>query len=305
MPETSFPSAQQIATTEIDTDSPITEPLLTKFRDRDVTLIDQMAKHGGPSSVGAGSDISYEGDVVIAANQSLGGMHNYNNLMINSGVVVTVDRYVIIMAKGTVTIAGTMDGTGQGPLGGAAVSTGVTGLPGQDGAGGGSGGAGGGSSAYAGGAGGKGGVFGDLVAGGAGAVDTIGGAGTAISLRTKGAALLARLLFGGGGGGSGAGSGTNASGAGGKGGAGIIIIAPIIILTGGSLVANGAAGESVGGSEGSGGGGGGGVIYLATKSFTGTTPGQPAGGAAGTEPSGAGRAGGAAGAGLVQIDIYS
>ena len=90
MPESSFPSAQQIATTETDFKSPVTEPLLEKYRLRDVTLIDQMAKHGGPSSVGAGSAISYEGDVVIASNQTLEGLHYYNTLTINNGVTVTV-----------------------------------------------------------------------------------------------------------------------------------------------------------------------------------------------------------------------
>jgi len=208
-------------------------------------------------------------------------------LLINSGVIN-------FNAVGQNAITGT---TGAGSAGKNA------------GYGGGTGGGGGGAGvSNAGAVGGNGPYFGipwtSVSAGSAGSVGNPGGNGKA-SFGTPGPKLITNwyALGEGASGGSGGGDGTNAGGNGGASGGLIVIFAPsILVASGSSVTANGAAGgNGAGGSAGGGGGGGGGTAIIAAGFITngagGTYTPTATGGAYGTSP-GTGGHGGTGGNGV-------
>lgn len=262
-----------------------------------------------PSSVGVGSPVAYEGDVTISVSQGLEGLHYYNTLTINGGVTVTVGKYLILVAREAITVAGTITANGQGMPGGAggggAGGNSTAGTDGRVGAGGG----GGGGLSNPGKVGGSASQFGETFAGGSAGTSggANGGVGTALSARYKSALVATVLssLMGGAGGGGGEGDG----GAGGAGGGVIVLIAPRINLSGATITANGAAGANAPGAtnSGGGGGGGGGLIFIETQEYTAPSTMTAIGGAGGTEASGGGNGtdGGAGGAGVVQVNIVA
>lgn len=302
-----FSPSNRIALSRITEGKPGTEELFAIYRQRDIELIEKMSNFGGPASTGAGSAITYEGDVVISTNQTLSGLHYYNNLTINSGVVVAADKPLIIMSRSTINASGaTITANGYGALGGVgtytSIGTGFNGANQTFGNGGKNGvaGTGGGGGAFnvdnIGGGGGAS-IIGELLfSGGAGGSSGAGGNGPAIPLHMIGVILLASCGVAPGGAGGGA---SSSAASGGNGGGIIILIAPTVILTGGALTANGAAGADSGNAGG--GGGGGGIIHIKTKSYSAGTSMTVTGGAGGVAP----QVGGIGSAGIKQIDIYS
>lgn len=204
---------------------------------------------------GDGSD----GDFILEADCTIGGIKNYKRVFIKAGVTVSVNQQLVIKATGSVVIAGTINGNGspgangKGGAGGAMGGDGgwITGddssdkhreaTAGQDGTGGGYGGAGSGanSSTYA--------------AGGS-------------------SCIRIGIDYGGNGGGGGGGAEASSgytSGGGGGGGYGISIIAPeVALLEGSKISADGGNGEN--GEHyytAPGGGGGGGTINIISNSI--------------------------------------
>jgi len=243
---------------------------------------------GAPFSSGSsGADGAFNPSSNTTVTLPANGILNYTTVTIPAGVTV---RYVrdpalpnvpaIILATGDVTIAGTIDVSGESAL---QVINNIT-----DRSQGGAGGPGG----YAGGRGGgvqvnrlggtglgpggaRGGLeIAGLVRNGAGAsYGTQGGAGNSgvPAGSVYGTSLLTPLLGGsGGGGGSGAEAANGKTGAGGGGGGGAILIAASGALTvSGSVLARGGNGGTVvDGASGPGGGGSGGAIRLAAPSVT-------------------------------------
>ncbi len=362
MAETFFTSGNQMVTTEIDVDSPTTEGLMSKIKGRDVELSDKIQGLGGTGA---------DGDVTITANTDLYGIKHYNNLTINSGVIVTVrkvsagsgtvstttttatfsvahglrvgDRIrittgaqaneegvvvridsstsvlirtsfsanqsnqswnkvetgipLLIFARGTVTINGSINADGAGGTGGTCSA--VTGVSnnGESFAGGGSGGGGGdgsdsgsyapdgGSSSYL-----------NLVSpGGNGGYN--GGNGGNGSPAPSSRFSIGEVL-----GGAGGGGGRNWGGEGGDGGGGVYIEAPTIVINSvATITCNGTNGAGGAGTNyGGGGGGGGGVIFLRYKSLTINGTLTAAGGTGGIATAGDG---GNGGAGVVYTEI--
>lgn len=295
MAESFFTSGNQMVTTEIDVDSPVTEGWMSKVKGRDVELSDKIVGLGGTG---------VDGDVTITTNTTLSGIKRYNNFTINAGVTVTIEqgKPLIIFARGTVTINGIIDGDGKGALGGISANSGANGDCG-------SGGGGGGGYSGAGANGGPSNYLGENRPGGSGGSmgNNNGGAGSSLS-------NLKRFMYeigltGGSGGGAGGIGNTGVSGAGGNGGGVIIIVAPtIIVASGATIKANGANGANgVGGgsasSYGGGGGGGGGLIYAQAKSYTSTGTIQVNFGTGGTDDGSNNGAGGNGGAGVIDVEI--
>lgn len=209
---------------------------------------------------------------------------------------------LIIFARGTVTINGTINADGAGGIGGE--NTDITGVTndGEDTIGGGSGGGGGGqASAVAGAKGGYTSYYGIISAAGNGGDNSVGGNGSA--------APMSRLYYicpidkmGGAGGGGGGAGGTDGGQDGGDGGGCIYIEAPnIVINNGAAITCNGTNGGNTTSNYGAGGGGGGGVIFLRYKSITNNGSLSVTGGTGGT--SGTGYAGGNGGAGVIYNEI--
>lgn len=259
-----FSTGNQVLPTQVDTGSSGNELLFGQLLARDEELLARMLEFGGPSSVIGGSAVAFEGDVTIAANQSLSGLHYYNNLTINSGITVTADEPLIIVFNGTMDMQGaTIDADGQGGLGGTGASE-----KGQDGCIASGGSAGGGVSL-----GGDGGDSRPSLA------LTPGGVCTGLSAGADGTPLpafqIAAILmnaFGLTRGGAGGGASVSPSTSGtvpGKGGGIVIIIGPNFIGTGGTVTANGTDGTGADGSpqDVGPGGGGGGLAYLKVKSY--------------------------------------
>ena len=186
-------------------------------------------------------------DVTLSANTNLSGIKQYRNLTINSGVTVTIDEGypLILLATGTVTVNGTIEGGGQGAPGGLGGGTVTSNGEAGSAAFLGGAGAGGGDSATHSGA--YGGSTQNL------RFQSVSGAGGAPG-GNGGAAPLARVLFGpfdhsgyqgGAGGGGGAeDSGTGVDGGvGGSGGGYLYIEAQSVVVGGsGTVRCNGAAG---------------------------------------------------------------
>lgn len=237
------------------------------------TTVDAGDIYMGPSATGSGSTAAHEGTVTISASQALSGIHFYTDFTLDAGDTLTIADFagrLCIVATGTITINGTIDGVGAGSAGGTAIPTTYTwneafdgvGLPGMSQPGGGGGGAGGGGV-------------------------TAGTAGVQLTGETY-VSGHPMFLGGGSGGGSGAPTISGTGGTGGNGGASIILIAPTVILGAASVLNTSGAAGSTSASAGAGGGGGGGAgnVYVFCRSFTDngatfTQTGGAAGGGAG------------------------
>jgi len=307
-----------IPDSDIDTDSPVTQSLMTLLRNNPLAMVEGAS--GAPRIKRAAFDATVlllwpydygngsDGAKTVSADENITlGAYNYTTYVIDATKIVTVtEKICIIRATTSITINGKINAAGLGQGGRAARTSPGDGVSGNDGTYGGSSGAGGGADdgSYSGGDGGS--VY--NTAGGTGSVG-IGGAGSAQSTNGK----RRRIDFGditigsGAGGGSGA-VGTTSSGGGGSGGAGggcIVLIAPIVTIgSAGELNASGLdGGNGSGNREGGGGGGGGGAIIIATPSggYSVTAGGvvSYAGGAGGTAGSSA-YAGGAGATGWLE-----
>jgi len=250
----------------------------------------------GGSVAGDGSD-----GAVTLTTSTVSGPKQYNatTLSVTAANTVTHDTVgvkYIYNATGTITINGTITGTGVGYPGGTGAPAGS--LSGRGGAGPGGGGAIHSQSAAVGGGGG--GSFGAGGRGGAASGTTFGCAG--------GAALSFGEIGGSGGGGGQADGTSGAGGAPGAGGAKLLFIAAdtISLPSGGVVNALGGAATNASASNGGGGGGGGGgdVWFISTKSSGGVN--LAAGstvnvtGGAGSNDNGTGGGGGGGGGGRVR-----
>ena len=231
----------------------------------------------GPSSTGSGSTQAHEGAVTISSNTSLAGIHFYTTFALTSGTTITVPsgkRCLVIVAKESISIAGTLNATGAGGPGGGVSQSGT---PGTDQPGGSSGNGGQYSIKVDGGA-----WAAKKGGSGAGAVPaTVHGSRLSVS-RTGPEALIGFSPYGlvGGSGGSGGGTGANpgrggAGGRGGNGGGSIVLIAPTVTLestavitTNGTNGSNGGTGNRDAGGGGGGGGGGAGNVWVLCGAFT-------------------------------------
>lgn len=294
MAESFFTSGNQIVTTEIDVDSPYTEGLISKVKGRDVELSNKIIGLGGTG---------IDGDVTITANTNLSGIKHYNNFTINAGVTVTIDqgKPLIIFARGTVTINGTIEGDGKGGLGGTGI--GSYGLFGGSGASGGSDpisivlGYNGGNSAH------YWRINGGIASFPGGGIGQDGIQTTDKLTHLPNVGPSGESL---GGASGGAGCNANASyGRGGNGGGFVYIEAPTVIINTMAIIRcngnNGVNGRSGYSQAGGGGGGGGGVIFIRLKNITNNGTLSVTAGYGGN---GYGYgAGGAGGAGVVYLEI--
>lgn len=222
---------------------------------------------------GDGSD----GDFIPDADCTIGGVKNYKRVFIKAGVNVSVNQQLVIKATDSVVIAGTINGNGS------------PGANGNGGAGGAKGGNGGwapneGSSQK----------VRNATAGKDGTGGGYGGAGGGYRY-TSGAAggsspnVFRIAIYGGNGGGGGGADYTTEnqiSGGGGGGGYGISIIAPEVVLLGGSKIsAEGGKGEDGAWSneKAPGGGGGGGAVKIICDTIANEGNISTAGGRAGTK----------------------
>ena len=282
--------------------------------DRTYTFPDRSFTYGagdvymGPSSTGSVSTAAHEGTATIAASQALSGVHFYTNFTLDAGQTLTIADdagRLCIVATGTITINGTIDGIGAGGQGG---TVGTVASP-TDGRAGGSGtaqpgGGGGGGTSNAGGDGGSG---GPAHGGRGGDVGVSGAQGPNNTGELIGLAHPLGIL-GGGGGGAGGNGAANAGAVGGNGGASIVLCAPAVVLGAASVLNTSGANGGNGGNnaQGSGGGGSAGNVYVFCSSYTnnGATFTATAG-AAGTGGAGTAANGAAGRAGLRQINIYA
>lgn len=221
----------------------------------------------GPGSIASGSTMSHSSTESNWSGTQT-GLHAFTAVTIPNGNTVTCGgRWIVIWARDSITIGGTLTASGTGIAGG----TGGTGAGAAGNAGTSQPGGGGGISSSppdnAGGVGG--GVIWNgftIVSGGAG--------GTAGTAQTTGTALLGQVGdwwgFGGGSGGAGGGDGANTAGSGGAGGGSIVLIAPTITLDATAILnTSGANGTNGAGNDtGGGGGGGAGNIIMHCQSYT-------------------------------------
>ena len=265
----------------------------------------------GPTAMGAGSTRTHEGTVTIATNQTMSGVHFYNNFTLNSGTTITIPaggQRLVIVATGTITINGTINGTGAGSPGGSGGTNGSNG----NGQAGGGGGGGPGVIYLAGGSGGASMVHGVPLRFGGSAGFGVGSGGAAAQITGSDAPLFVEpySVFGGAGGGGGgnyddANNPVVPGGTGGPGGGSIVLLAPAVTLaSSATLNTSGVAGAgSTASFPGGGGGGGAGNLLIHCRTFTdnGATVIQN-GGAGGANLWGVN--GGAGAAGVKQIFIY-
>jgi len=262
-----------------------------------VDMVTGLVYHG-PTTVGAGSTVSHEGTVTISSSQAHSGIHFYTDFTLNAAQTLTIAdaaHRLIIVATGTITINGTIDGIGAGSVANATTELRANGFSQPGGGGGGNVAS---TNAIAGGSTLIHGVIAQL-GGSAGGVGVTGGTGA----QQLGASLPIGHPFsimGGGGGG-------NTLVAGGVGGASIVLIATTIVL-GAAAVFNtsgtaGASGDIAG--RGGAGGGGAGNVYMFCRTFTdsGATF-TMTGGAAGLFHT-TGANGGAGASGVKQINIHA
>lgn len=271
-------------------------------------VIDAGDCYKGPSSCGSGSTRTHEGTVTVASNGDYSGIHYYTDFTLNSSVTMTIPAgsgRLVVIASGTITINGTITGSGGGllaaPTGDANAGQTASNGTDQPGGGGGSGNAG------------NGGVGGSVLCHGltilAGGAAGVGGAGTAGTQLSGSTAIIDALAnhYGGAPGASGSGNTAQTGGSGGRGGASLILIAPTIVLANTATLNTTGAGGGVGAAANCGGGGGGGAgnIYAAARSYTdnGATFTQT-GGVGGAAGAGGGNGGDGA-AGVTQINIYA
>ena len=250
----------------------------------------------GPSSMGSGSTAGHEGNITIAANQALSGIHFYADFTINAGIVATIDsgaQRLVIVATGTITINGTIEGTGKG----------INDEPARRGLAMGFSQAGGGGVGGSGGGVGQPGYSGRTIYGGASAAGSGTGGTPAQASSTNVAIDHPYAIYGGGPGGSGGTTGTGLSTTGGVGGASVVLVAPTVVLGASSVInTSGLGGENSSGTKGASGGGGAGNFYVFARQYTdnGCTF-TMTGGVGGTNNG----TGGAGAAGVKQINLYA
>jgi hypothetical protein len=280
--------------------------------------INKIVSGGGTTSLTLQTALQYTYTDSGASQSQVVKIPRYNNVTCPSGTW-TVPSWngdtggiLVLAAKGTVTITGTINATGVGFQAGAQVSGADVG--GQQGEG--TSGGGGGTSSSANGNGGGGGGTGSGLDGGAGGggggngtsgqnggagQQPSGGAGGA----TAGSSDLTVAVFGGGGGSGSAGrNGSNIGYAGGPGGGAIFIFAKTINITN-SITINGTNGANATTNNGGGGGGGSGGSFLiacntATLNSSLVTAVGGTGGTAGTS-NGGNRQGGNGGVGRIAL----
>jgi hypothetical protein len=295
----------------------------TGFSAGDLVLIHQSKSTGAGawelnkiSSTGTGTNwtMSYALINSYVTGAQVYRLAQFNNVTIGNGHTLTgvswsgtAGGIVALLAKGTITVTGTISGNSIGFSGGANSSAdnvvGWTGL-GTNGtatsrstSANSTGGGGGGANLTAPGGGGGG---GHAAAGSNGTV-LVGTGGDA-----GGTASLTTAIFGGGGAGGGRGNNSYESGAGGKSGTLIFLIGKTITVTGGitSNGENGANATGVGGTThggGGGGGSGGGILIKGQNISLGSTVVTATGGTGGTGISGGGN-GGAGSVGRIHVD---
>jgi hypothetical protein len=265
----------------------------------------------GPVGCATGSTRTHEGSVTVSSNGNYSGIHYYSNFTLNSGVTMTIPAgsgRLVIIASDTITINGTISGSGGGV--GAGGSGGVNdGSNGVDGTAQPGGGGGGGANAPPanGGSGGRVLLHGVALSagGGGGGYATNGSAGTTVT----GSSLAFAFMdcVGGASGGGGGGDTVSVGAQGGRGGASIILIAPLIVLASTCTLNTRGENGSNGGAiyRGGGGGGGAGNVYARCRSYVdnGATFTQTGGSGGTWGGSGAGN-GGAGAAGVKQILLY-
>jgi hypothetical protein len=235
------------------------------------------------------------------------GVYYHTTFVLNAGHTLNLANgtTVVIYARDSIVIDGTLSANGDGAAGGAGGSGGGGGGGGAN-AGLGSASAGGGGGGITGGSGGNGGTasyLGRTQNGGAGAgASGNGGSGTTHPIDQTRYIYDDRIGSGGGGGGSGSAGGPGGNG--GNGGGCIILISPsITINSGSSITANGVNGQNGGSTGGAGGGGGaGGFIGAITESLTNDGTQTVTAGTGGTGDATAGDGGNGA-AGLIEIVI--
>jgi hypothetical protein len=230
---------------------------------------------------GSSGEIAFEGSVVITASMALSGTHYYQDFTVNSGVVLTVDHFVVY-AAGTITINGTINGVGGGSPGNADNTTTLTVDPASNGNG---GGGGGGGSDSAGGNGARGGgslISASLVGVGGSPGNGSSSSGFAgVTPPAWGREAIARGLEFSPLGGAGGGRASDAVAPGGAGGAAVAMIAPSISLgVGHAFILQG---QNGGDGDAGGGGGGGGVLLLRCRTLTGSPGVNTSGGLGGNQ----------------------
>jgi hypothetical protein len=310
MPEESFNTVNQIGSNETRAGRFLRQTMLRRLVARDVELMDLMERGGPPSNTPAPSVIQRDVNPVYTSATAIGGIVYCDTFTVNPGVVVTVDRFLIVKASQEVIIHGHINATGVGGYGGISDVIGQPGGPGNNGI---TPGGGGGKSdeSYSGGKGGNG-VL--MLSGGAGGgtIESPSGSGVNATQHTQitkayiTANPYSMLMGGAGGGGGGCSNDTYGYGNGGRGGGVIILDAPLITLSANAIIsAAGGNGEYGGSSSGAPGGGGGGLIYIRTRNYSASdsavfnvSGGSPGGTDGGGSPGGAGADG------VVQIDVF-
>lgn len=250
------------------------------------------APAGGTIGNGAFGDGS-DGTVTISVNTNLARDMYYDNLTVNSAIILKTVGYRIFV-KGALTNNGTIHNNGNPPavhVGGLAGPY-VTLSGGSDGGNGNvaAGSNGGGNSPCVVACNGGNGGSGPSGAGGTGGVCTVLTAAKG-SIRSSPWLILGHTLAlgtivtvaTGGGGGGGGGDGTNRGGGGGGAGSYVAIAASIIVNAGTISANGGAGGNGSAGNSGGGGGGGGGVVALLYRTLTNTGTISANGGAGGTK----------------------
>lgn len=312
-----------IADSEIDPESAGTSPLFYKLRDNPLAMA--IGAAGAPKISPAALSGSYvlsylgtgaDGSKTVATNEDLAkGEYHYTDLTINAGQTLGCSAvsggFLILRVQGLCTIAGHINLSGKGGLGGVTAPIASDGLNGDNGNGGGSGGGGGaaGGAGFFGGDGGNSSVDANTILGGAGAPNTASDAdsGLAVSARMnrseQAGSGVSHFYLDGGGGASGGNANIFVVGyKGGNGGGSLIIIANEIDFQAGATID--CSGEDTPNTSdanfGSGGGGGGGVAILKANTITNNGSIDVSGGVAGIG-GGAASDGGDGGAGLSAV----
>jgi len=251
---------------------------------------------GGLGFDAQGTDLNYTTNTTLTDN-----FISCRTFTVQSGVTVTTAGLLVVRARRSITIYGTINGKGLGAAGGASDTAGADGLLGG-------GGGGGGGMEFSPYTKGKNGGYG-LYRYGYGAGGRPGSSAPAITSSALNLFKMfgpmpmidfSSLALGGGGGGGGA----NGGSAGGAGGAFVMLVAPTIQLIGGhSINVSGNNGGACGADYGAGGGGGGGCVALIYQYLSGTPNAVLTGGSAGSCSNSYRRAGNGASGQLIQVQV--
>lgn len=300
MQETSFPTEMRILDTDIDGGSPLTPELFSAIRARDQYLFSQMEKSGPPTVIPAQSFVQNLGDLVISQNGTLSGLVYCESLLIEAGVKVTAQPFLVIRCRGDITVHGHLSADGADGVRTWDYST--VPAPGVS-----AGGGGGGGDAGDGIKGGD----GLTVAGGPGGVgqDGHGYAGTGVTTADAARLMLGYdpgLIVGANGGTGGHGGGSYPAYGGGVGGRYIdITCAALTITQSGKISAMGGKGVDCPDQNwGAGGGAGGGMVKVRCSSISGAERVFATGGPGGAALIAGATRGGDGATGVVQIDVY-